>query len=108
MTNKTALKLKREAAQRAEEAVNHIIHHPDQSYSMVARKFGVKPGAIRSRIEHRFGTLAEARSVNRVGIAIEKRRAIKRRKCMVCKKPADLDENKFICDCCKSKINRMA
>lgn len=107
MTNKTALRLKRESAQAAEQAVNYIIHNPKESYSMVARKFGVKPGAIRSRIEYRFGTLMEARSINRVVVDDKPRRAIKRRKCMVCKKPADLEENKFICDPCKDKIGKM-
>lgn len=86
---------------RIEQAVRFLIERPDTSYGTAAAIYRVKINAIRSRIEHRYGSLAAARETGwqptRANMEI--------RACMICKTPKEMDRNQRICDKCKREID---
>lgn len=89
-----------------ERAVQHIIHRPKATYASTAKQFGVAATAIRGRIEHRFGSLAEARECN--GVAHFPRQTERvSRVCIVCRQPHQIHPSHRICDQCKINISRI-
>lgn len=88
----------------AELALQWLIHNTGETYRSAAQRFGVKPGTIRGRIQHRFGTLAEAREANGVLDAAAPK---VKRKCMVCKTPTLLDRAYRLCETCRRRVNSL-
>lgn len=83
-----------------ERAVRWIIRNPDFSYSQTAALFGVTVNNIRSRIEHRYGTLAEARHY----AFQEDPPRVTERLCLTCQKPMTADKTTYICQKCKEAM----
>lgn len=88
----------------AELALQWLIHTPDATYRSAAQRFGVKANTIRGRIQHRFGTLAEARELNGVPDAAAPK---VKRNCMICKTPTFLDPAHRLCETCRRRVNSL-
>lgn len=77
-----------------------IIENRQASYAQAAQKFGVKANSIRSRVEHRYGTLAEARG----GEVVVEPKATITRPCLVCREECEFERFQHICPDCKSNM----
>lgn len=85
-----------------ERAVRWLISTRDATYTSTARRFSVSVNSLRARIEYRFGSLEMARETG--GDEIENR--IVWRRCIMCRKPGEMDLSQHICGGCSGRVER--
>lgn len=83
-----------------ERAVRWIIEEGGATYAEAAAKFDVKANSIRSRVEHRYGSLAQARLDGGGGAVPE----TYTRQCIVCRRVFEMERYQHICDGCKANM----
>lgn len=82
-----------------DQAEAYLIANPAATIPLTAQVFGLTVNSIRSRIEHKYGSLALAR-----GMSPEPKRVRKPvRRCMCCRISSAMEPQQRKCDKCKRR-----
>ena len=82
-----------------DQAEAYLIANPGVTIPLAAQVFGLTVNSIRSRIAHKYGSLAEARQSGPVPQRVRK----PVRRCMCCRHSAAMQPQQRICDKCKRR-----
>ena len=83
-----------------DQAEAHIIRTPDATYRTTAEAFGLSTNTLRARIDNKYGCLRMARQA---GYAEPGRILRAVRRCITCKKSANIDRGLYRCKSCIKK-----
>lgn len=86
---------------RVEMAIDWLVEHPHGTYAKASSLFDIPVNSIRSRVQYKFGTLAECRSERGVGKVSPQRK----RRCLCCRVEKEMEKNIYLCDPCREKVN---
>ena len=98
----TAKRAKQRARARAEKAVRWIIAHHAATYAKAATVHDVSVHAIRARINHRYGSLAAARTQAQPAPVIAKWA----RPCITCGATETRPKGQYRCNRCREKAGQ--
>lgn len=82
-----------------DEAEAFIIGNPQATIPIAAMTYGLSVNSLRARIEHKYGSLAEARQAGHHPARVRK----PVRRCITCRESKAMQPQNHVCDKCKRR-----